>query len=106
LPYNYFLKIISSIKITIQKEKFMGLILTSNNNYEWFENEIFQSEEIPKTIEDYTKDLANTDYKVLKCIEYSMVNNELPYDIAALHQQRQAIRDIINEMEADYGTNQ
>lgn len=44
-------------------------------------------------------ELAETDYKIIKCSEYQLANLELPYDIAALHAQRQAIRDEINELE-------
>lgn len=80
----------------------MGLRLTNNATYEWVEDEAI---EIQKTIDDYKKELADTDYKIIKCTEYSMVDRQLPYDISALHQERQAVRDIINEMEANYGTN-
>lgn len=44
--------------------------------------------------------LAETDYQIIKCSEYQLAGVELPYDIAALHAQRQAIRDQINELEA------
>lgn len=44
--------------------------------------------------------LSRTDYKVIKCYEYSLVGLELPYDINALHAERQALRDRINELEA------
>lgn len=37
--------------------------------------------------------LNSTDYKIIKCSECSLAGTELPYDIAALHAQRQAIRD-------------
>jgi hypothetical protein len=46
------------------------------------------------------KELLNeTDYKIIKCSEYQLAGLELPYDIAELHTQRQAIRDEINELE-------
>lgn len=49
---------------------------------------------------DRLKDeLASTDYKIIKCSEYSLNGQELPYDIAELHANRQAIRDRINELE-------
>jgi hypothetical protein len=44
--------------------------------------------------------LAETDYKIIKCLEYSLAGLETPYDIAALHAERQAIRDEINALEA------
>ena len=43
--------------------------------------------------------LNSTDYKIVKCSECSLAGEELPYDIAALHAQRQALRDEINELE-------
>lgn len=44
--------------------------------------------------------LAASDYKVSKCYEASLTGAELPYDIAALHKERQVVRDKINELEA------
>ena len=43
--------------------------------------------------------LNSTDYKIIKCSECSLAGEELPYDIAELHAQRQALRDEINELE-------
>lgn len=43
--------------------------------------------------------LNSTDYKIIKCSENSLAGIELPYDIAELHAQRQALRDEINELE-------
>ena len=43
--------------------------------------------------------LDDTDWKIVKCSEYQLVGQELPYDIAALHVQRQTLRDQINELE-------
>ena len=44
-------------------------------------------------------ELSSTDYKIIKCSEASLVGEELPYDIVALHAERQAIRNQINELE-------
>lgn len=46
-------------------------------------------------------ELDSTDYKIIKCSEYQLARLELPYDVAALHAERQAIRDQINELEAN-----
>jgi len=46
--------------------------------------------------------LADTDYKIIKCSEYQLAGLDTPYDIAALHTGRQAIRDEINALEAGY----
>lgn len=43
--------------------------------------------------------LSSTDYKIIKCSEAQLLGEELPYDIASLHAERQAIRDKINELE-------
>jgi hypothetical protein len=43
--------------------------------------------------------LSATDYQIIKAYEYSLVGLETDYDIAVLHQERQSIRDQINELE-------
>lgn len=45
------------------------------------------------------KQLDDTDYKIIKCQEYSLAGLELPYDIEQLHNERQALRDKINELQ-------
>lgn len=42
--------------------------------------------------------LDATDDKIIKCSEYQLARLELPYDVAALHAERQAIRDQINTL--------
>ena len=61
---------------------------------------------LPETVVDVQAQIAelkaelnSTDYKIIKCSEAQMVGEELPYDIAALHAERQALRDKINELE-------
>jgi hypothetical protein len=51
-------------------------------------------------IESLKAELTETDYKIIKCSEYQLAGLELPYDIATLHAERQALRDRINELEA------
>lgn len=43
--------------------------------------------------------LNDTDYKIIKCQEYSLAGLELPYNIEELHTQRQSVRDQINELQ-------
>lgn len=50
-------------------------------------------------ISELKKELADTDYKIIKCSEYSLVGLDLPYNIAELHATRQALRDEINQLE-------
>lgn len=51
-------------------------------------------------IESLKMQLESTDYKIIKCSEYQLLGEELPYNIAELHSERQALRDRINELEA------
>lgn len=58
-----------------------------------------QEEKDKKEIERLKQELSETDYKIIKCSEYSLAGVALPYDIADLHAKRQALRDRINELE-------
>ncbi len=48
---------------------------------------------------------ANTseigDYKIIKCYEATLTGSDAPYDIKELTAKRQAVRDKINEIEAE-----
>ena len=50
-------------------------------------------------IADLKKQLQSTDYKIIKCSECQLVGLPMPYDIIALHAERQDIRDEINLLE-------
>lgn len=50
-------------------------------------------------IESLKSELQESDYKVIKCAEAMVVGAEMPYDVASLHKERQALRDKINELE-------
>lgn len=52
-------------------------------------------------IAELKSELNSTDYKIIKCSECSLAGVELPYDIAELHAERQALRDEINELETE-----
>lgn len=41
------------------------------------------------------------DWKVAKIQEYALAGLDAPYDIADLHAKRQAVRDRINELQAE-----
>ena len=41
------------------------------------------------------------DWKIAKCIEYSTLGMESPYDLQELHKQRQVIRDEIGALEEE-----
>ena len=50
-------------------------------------------------IAELKQQLSATDYKVIKCAECQLLGEEMPYDVAELHAERQAIRDEINGLE-------
>ena len=50
-------------------------------------------------IDELKAQLSASDYKVIKCMEAQLSGEEMPYDIAAVHAERQAIRNQINELE-------
>lgn len=65
----------------------------------WKTKREIEAEKIRAQIENLKKQLNETDYKIIKSSEYQLLGMELPYDLAALHTERQAIRDKINELE-------
>ena len=54
-------------------------------------------------IELLKNQLSSTDYKVIKCYEYQLVNLPQPYDIQVLHIERQQLRDQIGALESEGG---
>ena len=52
-------------------------------------------------IERLKSELQESDYKVIKCAEAMCINAEMPYNMTALHKERQALRDKINELESE-----
>ena len=52
-------------------------------------------------IERLKSELQASDYKVIKCAEAMAVGAEMPYNMAELHNERQALRDKINELESE-----
>lgn len=58
-----------------------------------------QQANIQMEIERLKSELSESDYKVIKCAEAMAVGAEMPYDMASLHKERQALRDKINKLE-------
>lgn len=56
-------------------------------------------EKIREEIAEFKSKLESTDYQIIKCFEYSLLNIELPYDLEKLHTERQTMRDKINALE-------
>lgn len=52
-------------------------------------------------IEQLKGQLAETDYMIIKCAEAVLLGHDMPYDVAALHADRQAWRDRINELDSE-----
>ena len=52
-------------------------------------------------IERLKSELQESDYKVIKCAEALTIGAEMPYDVESLHNERQALRDKINELESE-----
>ena len=72
----------------------------SNDGSIWVEPETHPYEPtIQDQINSLKKELESTDYKIIKCSECQLLGQDMPYDVAELHAQRQAIRDKINELE-------
>lgn len=41
------------------------------------------------------------DWKIIKCYEYKLMEQEPPYDVERLNEERQTIRDEINRLEGE-----
>ena len=52
-------------------------------------------------IESLKSELQSSDYKVIKCAEAMAVGVEMPYNVESLHNERQALREKINELESE-----
>lgn len=76
-----------------------------NGNWIYDENryqEILQQKSIEERqaqISILKEQLNQTDYKIIKCSEYQLAGIDMPYDVVVLHQERQALREQINELE-------
>ena len=56
--------------------------------------------EINSKITALKQEIESSDYQIIKCYEYALCNLTSPYDVIKLHEERQALRDEINELEA------
>ena len=45
--------------------------------------------------------LLETDHMVVECYEHSMLGKEMPYDIVALHEERQEIKHEIESLQSE-----
>lgn len=58
-----------------------------------------EKEKTQQEIWDLKEKLSETDYKILKCSEASLLGQELPYDLDAVVSERDGWRTQINELE-------
>lgn len=66
-------------------------------NYE----KVVNTTKLQGEIDAIKAELSETDYQVIKCYEASLVGEELPYDIKALHEDRNEKRAQINALETN-----
>lgn len=66
-------------------------------NYE----KVVNTTKIQGEIDAIKAELSETDYQVIKCYEAYLVGEELPYDIKALHEDRNEKRAQINALETN-----
>ena len=66
-------------------------------NYE----KVVNTTKIQGEIDAIKAELSETDYQVIKCYEASLDGEELPYDIKALHEDRNEKRAQINALETN-----
>ena len=55
---------------------------------------------VAEKIDSLKKSLSDSDYKVTKCYEASLLKKELPYDLETLSEERNKMREEINRLEA------
>lgn len=66
------------------------------DGWEVYEPVILPAEDVVPEDDRAISELAEGDYKVIKCMEAYLCGEPMPYDIAALHAERQALREKIN----------
>lgn len=58
------------------------------------------NEQLEQDIINLNTKISESDYKIIKSYEYSLIGKELEYNIEELHNERQTIRDLINEKQS------
>lgn len=83
---------------SFETEEINGAVYMKSNS--WVAGEIPEPEvDNSAQIAELKTKLESTDYKVIKCYEAQLKGKEMPYDVDALLDERQAMRDKINELE-------
>lgn len=71
----------------------------SGDHIDYEYKKVLDLQKIKKDIVKQKEFLSDTDYQITKCNEAFMLGNPLPYDLSTIHQERQAARAKINELE-------
>ena len=61
--------------------------------------EYFDKKSVTNKIDILKSELDDSDYKVIKCWESSLLKKSPPYEIKEINYERQTIRDLINKLE-------
>ena len=69
------------------------------DGWEVYEPVILSAEDAVPEDDRAMSELGSGDYKIIKCMEAFLCGEPLPYDIAALHAERQTLRDKVNKAE-------
>lgn len=75
------------------------IVEKEDGDYEYKYTAVVSVAKIEQSISLFKQQLADTDYKVVKNMESQMAMDELPYEPIELHNERQVLRDKINELE-------
>lgn len=78
-------------------------IKIGNRRVDYWEVEVVDEEADHRQmrIDELQSFLDNSDYKVLKNLEYEHLGKPIPYDIEELHTERESWRDEINQLRGD-----
>lgn len=68
-----------------------------SDGWDVYEPVILPAEDAVPEDDRAISELAEGDYKVIKCMEAFLCGEPLPYDIAALHAERQALREKVSK---------
>lgn len=97
----------NSYKRCVVKDVDLGEFDSYVPQYEETENEIIVTYQIIKNdankinekISELKQELADSDWKVVRCYEASLIKKEMPYDIKELSEYREFIRNKIRQLQ-------
>lgn len=86
--------------IPIDNDHIVRLVPFDNGDHISYKYEsVFDYQKARNQILVLKEQLAEGDYKIIKCYEANLLGNALPYSISDLHAERQELRNKINELE-------